>query len=279
MRRIIATFLLAFAVLTAAGCSKSFSNNVDLSDKEETDVKKSYSVLFIGNSYTYYNDMPTEIFGKFAQSAGYDVDVTAITNGGYRLYQFADPSDKYGARVEAELSGDQKYDYVILQEQSILPASEDCADFYEAVRALAARVRKAGATPVLYATWGRKEGNPNLEKYGWTNENMTWKIAAAYQAIGDELDISVAYAGLAFYDVNAGSNDIELYDPDRSHPSYSGSYLAAATLFAKIFDEDPTVVPFVGNLSEADANVLCTAAKNAVFKTPSVPDEYKTISE
>ena len=45
--------------------------------------KRAYSLLLIGNSYTYYHDMPTELFARMAESAGYTLDVTAITKGGF----------------------------------------------------------------------------------------------------------------------------------------------------------------------------------------------------
>ena len=204
----------------------------------------------------------------------YKVEVTAITKGAYKLYQFADPADEYGAKVEKELSGSKKYDFVILQEQSIRPASENAPDFYASVRNLSERIRATGATPVLYSTWGYKTGNANLEKYSLTNESMTWKLAASYQAIGDELSIPVVHVGLAFYDLYSEKVAIELYNADNSHPSAEGSYLAAATLFAGIFNVDPTEVAYKGSVTAHDADILREAAMRAVFKTPSIPDEY-----
>lgn len=247
--------------------------------KEKIDMNRTYSILFIGNSYTYYNDMPTAIFEKLAEAAGYGVEVTAITKGAYKLYQFADPTDEYGAKVEKALTGTKKYDFVILQEQSVRPASENAPDFYAAVRNLSERIKATGATPVLYATWGYKTGNANLDKYGFTNESMTWKMAASYQAIGDELGIPVIHVGLAFYDVYTTQSGIEIYNADKSHPSYAGSYLAAATLFAGIFNADPTGLTYTGSISAANATVLCEAAKKAVFETPSIPDEYLSASK
>jgi len=216
-------------------------------EKEKLDMNRTYSILFIGNSYTYYNDMPTAIFEKLAESAGYEVEVTAITKGAYKLYQFADPADEYGAKVEKELTGTKKYDFVILQEQSVRPASENAPDFYASVRNLSERIKATGATPVLYATWGYKTGNANLGKYGFTNESMTWKMAASYQAIGDELGIPVIHVGLAFYDVYTTKRGIEIYNADQSHPSYAGSYLAAATLFAGIWSSSLIFISVLGH--------------------------------
>ena len=241
-------------------------------EKEGLSKEKTYSILFIGNSYTYYNDMPTAIFNKFAEAAGYNVEVTAITKGAYTLTQFANPADEYGAKVEQALKGSKTYDFVILQEQSVRPATEDAPAFYDAVRNLSDRIRNTGATPILYSTWGRKTGNSTLDTYGWTNESMTWKLAASYQAIGDELRIAVAHVGLAFYDIYTNQNPIDLYDADQSHPSYAGSYLSAATLFAKIFEVNPATVQYTGSLSEESASLLCEAARKVVFETVSIPD-------
>ena len=108
---------------------------------------------------------------------------------------------------------------------------------------------------------------------------MTWKLAAAYQAIGNELNIPVAHVGLAFYDVYTHQTSTNLYNSDKTHPSSSGSYLAAVTLFAKIFECDPTEITFRGNISANNAKILRQAAKDAVFNTPQIPSQYQTTSE
>lgn len=223
---------------------------------------KEYSILFIGNSYTYFNDMPTALFQKIAESAGYTVQVTSITKGGWTLEKHADTADEYGAKVDAALR-ENRYDYVVLQEQSVRPAS-DSERFYTAVRSLADKIRANGAAPILYATWGRKTGSKVLAEHDWTTETMTEKLAASYRAIGEDIGAAVAYAGLAFYDVSTRHGDaIDLYNPDLSHPSPIGSYLAALTIFARIFDIDPTEVVHNGEQTEETASVLKAAAKQA----------------
>lgn len=223
---------------------------------------KTYSILFIGNSYTYFNDMPVALFQKIAESAGYDVQVTSVTKGGWTLEKHADTADECGKAVDAALR-ENRYDYVVLQEQSVRPAS-DPEKFYAAVRSLTEKIRANGATPILYATWGRKSGSKVLAEHGWTNESMTEKLAAAYQTIGSELGIAVAHAGRAFYDVNTHHGDtVDLYSADLSHPSVAGSYLAALTLFRAIFHCDPTAVPYHGEMPEEIAGILKAAAKAA----------------
>ena len=219
--------------------------------------------------------MSRSIFLPLSQAAGFDVEVEAILKGGYTLERFANPDDEKGALVAEALDIKNKgrYDFVILQEQSLRPI-KDRERFFGGVRALAEKITALGATPVLYSTWGRKRGSPDLTELNMTNESMTFALAAAYRAIGTELGIPVAEVGFAFYDVYNNRSDIELYDPDFYHPIYAGSYLAAATLFAKIFNVDPVSVEYSGELDEDQALVLRRGARDAVFFPPTIPDNY-----
>ncbi len=238
---------------------------------------KHYNILFIGNSYTYYNDLPEVLFSSAAESLGYDVTATRVTKGGWYLFDSANADDAVGAQVEAALS-ESKYDFVVLQEQSTCSILNP-GKFYDGVRKLIKKARSNGATPVLYGTWSRKNGSDTLIQNGWTNESMTYMIAAAYEAIASELGIEVAHAGLAFRDIDSSEeNGIELYFEDLAHPSYSGSYLAAITILAKIFKTDPRAITFNGGLDASEADLLKKAAYRAAFETPMIPDKYKTES-
>lgn len=241
----------------------------------ELNKNKQYEILFIGNSYTYYNDLPEMLFAPAAETIGYSINAKRITKGGWYLFDSANPADEVGALVESELL-QKKYDYVILQEQSTCSILNP-KKFFDGVRKLVEKIRANGATPLLYVTWGRKDGSDTLTQNGLTNESMTYKIAAAYEAIADELGIEVAHVGLAFRDVDSDTNNgIELYFEDLSHPSYSGSYLAALTILAKITGCDPRAVTFNGDLAQSDADLLKSAAYKAVFTAPNIPKEYKT---
>lgn len=238
---------------------------------------KTYKVLFIGNSYTQYNEL-NGIFRNIAVKAGYKLTSQRVTKGGEYLINHARSDSDTGAQIDALLETN-KYDFVIIQEQSTCPVLNP-GKFYDGVRAMVEKVRANGAEPILYCTWGRKTGSADLTANNLTNESMTWKLAAAYTAIAEELDIDVAYVGLAFYDVYTNNKSkVNLYDNDLTHPSYAGSYLAAMTIFAKVFGGDPTAVAYKGTLSDDVSLILRAAAKKAVFDTPAIPDEYKTSSE
>ena len=61
------------------------------------------NVLFIGNSYTYYHEMPF-LFEQLANSNGKTVTVHSITKGGRRLEEFTDSSDPITAALDALLT-------------------------------------------------------------------------------------------------------------------------------------------------------------------------------
>ena len=119
-------------------------------------------ILFVGNSYTYYNDMPTALFVPKAEAAGFPCQVTAVTRGGWTLAKFADPNDEEGARLRSVVEG-QQYDWVILQEQSCRPVVNQDA-FFRGVEDLKILLAPQTDRFLLYATWGRKPGSEKLEE-------------------------------------------------------------------------------------------------------------------
>ena len=234
---------------------------------------REYSVLFIRNSYTFFGDMPTETFEKVANASGYDVKVTSVTSGGYTLEKFADSADKHGARVDEAING-KKYDFVIMQEQSQRPAS-DPKKFINGLCALYNKIENAVGKAYLYATWGRKAESGDLAEKGWTSRYMTDRLATSYTVGGEKIGAEVAYVGLAFADIYENHPDIDVYNPDCSHPSAIGSYLAGITLFAKIFGVDPRTIDFDASFDKNDTKIVKEAAYKAVFEEQTILSEQK----
>lgn len=302
MKRILAlilsVFMISAAVLGATSCNsgqdaptdapsdaptdaptdKPTDKPTEANKTDKVDTRPELSVLFIGNSYTYYNTLWT-IFRGLATKAGYKVSVSSITSGGYTLEKFADPEDAQGKKVAEALDASHmgEYDFVVLQEQSKRPALDSGRDrFYNATRDLCERIRAIGAEPILYSTWARKEGSEDLAAEGWSVEDMAWRLDAAYSAIGEELEVKVAHVGLAFREVIANYPEAELYDPDKTHPSATGSYLAAATIIAAMLELDPREIEYKVDVEDELKTVLDTAAYNVTFNTPTIPEEYIT---
>ena len=188
---------------------------------------KKLRVLFVGNSYTYYNDMPQAAFTELAKAAGFEVEVTAVTQGGYKLCWVADPENEHGKRLREAVAG-KHFDCAVLQEQSMNPIKDEKVFFagIEGVKSLISADRF-----VLYATWGRNDGSPDLLALGLTRVEMTEKLSEAYNRAGRHFGMAVAEVGKAFL---AQPDKDALYDPDMTHPSAVGSEIAARVILEQV---------------------------------------------
>lgn len=188
-------------------------------------------VLFLGNSYTYVNDLPA-VFRNIARAGGRKVETGVVAMGGETLADHAASPQSVGA------VRDSHWQFVILQEQSEIPSIESAraSGMYPAVRSLVDIIRTAGATPVLLQTWAHRDG--------WSDRGLDYRamqaaIDAGYAAIGDELGVAVAPAGQAWETVLRQDPTIALWQADGSHPSTAGTYLAACVLYARVFGVSP----------------------------------------
>lgn len=182
-------------------------------------------VLFLGNSFTFYNEMPT-LFENMVKSAGIDIKVDKLTFGGHYLHQYACFEEEKGKLFLEKLNSD-KWDIVVLQDQSFNPAN-NYDDFFESSKILCKEIRKHGATPVFYQTWAYRNDSEKLAKTGLTYYELYSKLEEAYQKAAQELDTIAVPVGKAFYNLTQNYPDIELFQPDDFHPSPAGSMLAAA---------------------------------------------------
>lgn len=193
-------------------------------------------IIFIGNSYTYYNDMPS-LFQRLANSNGKSITVCSITKGGRMLESYTDASDETTAALDALLAR-ETFDFCFIQEQSILPAS-DYDRFIKGLDCVVSKLTGRTGRIALYATWGRKSGSPDLAKHNWTTESMTRLLSEAYQKAAQLYGACVSPVGSNFLYVTQNHPQINLYDADLTHPSYQGSCLAALTHYYTVFHAFP----------------------------------------
>jgi len=218
------------------------------------------NVLFIGNSYTYYHEMPF-LFEQLANSNGKTVTVHSITKGGRRLEEFTDSSDPITAALDTILSN-EKFDICFIQEQSVLPAA-DFDRFIHGLDCVVSKVKNKTDRLVLYATWGRKSGSDILTEYHWTTEHMTNLLADAYQKAANRYGALVSPVGSRFLSISQKYPEINLYIEDCSHPSYQGSCLAALTHFHSVFHDFPTHTDILA-LSDAELSAFRSAICRSV---------------
>ena len=176
-------------------------------------------VLFIGNSHTFYNDMP-QIFKNICDEKGKDVEVAMQAFGG-KTYGW-----HYGQMTElrfALMHGG--FDYIIMQQaaHSPCPAKEETLADGGKIIELA---RKCGVTPIQTMPWAEKR-DPDHQK----------GMYDIYNTLSEMYGVKLAYAGNVFEDVFYNHPEIDMYWKDGEHASPYGSYTIAMSVYAAIFDE------------------------------------------
>jgi hypothetical protein len=215
-------------------------------------------VLFVGNSYTYVNDLPTA-FADLVRAGGRPVEVGMVATGGATL------ADHAASETTRSAIQDGKWSVVVLQEQSDTPASEAgrTAMFEPAVRSMAAAAGATGARTLLLETWAHRDGSPDLGLAGYAA--MQARIDAAYEAAAAAVGASVAPAGSAWEAARVAGPGIALWQDDGSHPAPAGTYLAACVLYATVTGRTPVGLPTRVGVSPADAAILQRVAAETVL--------------
>lgn len=194
-------------------------------------------VCFLGNSYTYVNDLP-QMIADMATADGNTLVKDQNTPGGYTLQGHSTNGTSL-----SKIAADQ-WDYVVLQDQSQLPSfawSQVQTDVlpYAAVLCDSIRSANACAIPLFYNTWGRMIGDPQWDSIN-TFDKMNQRLFNAYGYMADVNSGMRAPVGIGFNhvddDLAAPITHTQLYQGDGSHPSVYGSYLAACMFYEIIFE-------------------------------------------
>ncbi len=175
-------------------------------------------ILFIGNSHTYYNDMPAMLAG-LAGKEGIPCEVTMIAHGGWYLEQHQkEPEVRFNI-----LHGN--YDYVVLQEHAHPFGPEE--KMLDAAKAICAWAEEAGSTPVAYMTWSKKG-----------REEEQAPMTEAYRRMAEEHKAVLAPVGERWWEYIHAHPDVEMYDSDGAHASAAGSAFAAQVLWEAIRERE-----------------------------------------
>lgn len=262
-------------------------------------------VAFVGNSYTFFNDMPG-MFAKLSGSAGIDVAQESVTKGGSSIHGHADQSSKLGKQTLQLLQDASGWDFVVLQDESQTPgggrdtdegldAGEGRRLSIDALSSFYAPLLSAGnATAVLYSTWGRHDADEdNAECCGYTDFlSMNALTEQGYQLYAQALSpvpVLTAPCGRGFELVHNRSQEDPLeatslfsclyhhglslsrnckldFFGTGGHPSVLGTYLISCVLFGTIHGRSPIGLLFVPDgISTEDAATVQQLAHQAVF--------------
>ena len=252
MKRLL---ILCCLLITTCGCSPAISCSSPFGSGPCT------RVLFIGNSYTAVNDLPT-MFADLAGSGGQRVETGMAAPGGWTLAYHAGSSDTL-TKIKST-----NWNYVVIQEQSEIPSIQlyRTQDMYPAARNLVRDIRNIGATPVFFETWAHRDGLPEngMQNY----ESMQFQIDNGYLGIAQELNVTLAPVGFAWLMVRRQSPQLDLWQADGSHPTEQGTYLAACVFYSVIFKKSPEGLTFTAQQPIETAQLLQKTAAETILTIP-----------
>jgi len=219
-------------------------------------------VLFIGNSYFYYNDSLHNHVSRLASSLNDDLGerltYKSATIGGSRLSHH----DLESHLTPGKLGVDEAFHLTIIQGGSSEPLGQrNRSAFAEEAGKIAQHVNATGSELALYMT------HAYVEPHRRYDPDMIDAIASLYINTANDLDALVIPVGLAFEEAYRLRPDISLHKHfDGSHPDMLGTYLAACVVYASIYGKSPvgSDYDYFGEISAEDALFLQEVAENVV---------------
>jgi len=189
--------------------------------------KDTLRVLMVGNSYTFFSNMP-RLVSQISDSTDVKLLVSTSIAGGARLSDHFNGKRKLKSK---QIIKDGKFDVVVLQEQS-MGTIENKDEFLEYSKKLCDVIKSSGAKPYFYVTWARQKV-PQYQEI----------ITKAYQQAAKENNAGLILVGEAWKSARTLRPDIQLFVPDGSHPSDLGAFLTACTFVKTLTGTLPKKLP------------------------------------
>jgi hypothetical protein len=171
------------------------------------------SVLFLGNSLTYYNEIPG-MTSAIAAREKRPLLVDAVTRSGVPLEQL------WNDTVALKKLWLDRWDYVVVQGGGGGAGPLANADVFNRYLTLFAdEIRKSGATPLFYQVWSLKQ----------PVEHQAASLATAKRN-----QMRVVPVGMAWHEL-LRIGRFKRLDWDTVHPDALGAYLIACTVYSTIY--------------------------------------------
>lgn len=231
---------------------------------KESPVDRPERILFVGNSYFYYNDSLHNHVLRIAIAA----DLASEKSLQYKSATISGaPLAHHNIQHLLEsgrLGITQPFDVVILQGNSTdAMADAGRASFRESVIEFNAEIMKRGAKTALYMT------HAHVKPSKFASPDMIRKIEDMYVSVGNEVGAIVIPVALAFEEAYRQRPDIKLHkEYDGSHPDLIGTYLAACVVYASLYGMSPVgnSYDYYGKVDKEMAAFLQKVADETVRK-------------
>jgi hypothetical protein len=177
----------------------------------------------------------------------HDMD-NLLRPGGIGTYSFDDQN------VVVFNKPGKQFDAVVMMDCSQCPIHPQLKDaFATFAKKDSEIVRAHGMRPVLFMSWAYAD-----------KPEMTEGLAEAYTVAGNANDVLVIPAGLAFARVRKLQPELNLYAPDKRHPSPAGTYLATCVTLAALTGRSPVGNSYNMGLDPETTQLLQKAAWDTV---------------
>ncbi len=246
------------------------------------------NVLFIGNSLTYFYDMP-QTLQKMLDETNPNINIDQMTNPGQSLSGHL--SDIVTSRTENGISvrkkedgeiteteiklKEKKWDIIILQTGTVsvlIPKNREIK-VNKAVSDIKDLVDNPNCEFILFNTWPSKKEYPKQYCYSGYSidksiedidycspiiENLEQEIKLineSYDLVAEKNGIKKSDNGTKYYEILTEYPEIELYDDD-IHPNANGSFLNACVFYQILTSKKATVLKYNGEIEPKTADLL-----------------------
>ncbi len=186
-------------------------------------------VLFVGNSYTYFWNLPLQV-EAMAKSKGIELSALQSTAGGANLNEHWQGEKNLKTKSLIE---NGNFDAVILQDHSMRSINAP-ASLHALGKKFDELNKKVGAKTFLYLTWARV-----FDPY------MQQTITQEYSKLAQSIDATIVPVGPAWERAKSLRPELALHDGDKTHPSPLGSYLSACVFYGALTGQSPLGLPNV----------------------------------
>jgi hypothetical protein len=220
--------------------------------------------IFIGNSFFYYNNGLPGHLSLMEKAADpdhkQDYRNTMVTIGGSG-FDWHDVASYFRPAAIGNYSFDENnnvvfnkldklFDVAVMMDCSQCPIHPKLKSvFADYARKNSDIVRAKGAKPVFFMSWAYAD-----------KPEMTAQLAEAYTVAGNANNALVIPAGLAFARAINKQPELNLYAPDKRHPSLAGTYLATCVVFAALTGRSPVGNSYLANIDAPTAAFLQNVA-------------------
>jgi hypothetical protein len=188
------------------------------------DLGEGMKVLFIGNSLTYTNDLPTMV-QVIGEATGHEIAVRSVAIGNYSL-----EDHWYGGEARTVIQA-ADWDVVVLQ-QGPSSLALNKLQLKEWALRFDTIIRQQGARPALFMVWPEASRPAAFDA-----------VSDAYTKAADAVGGILFPVGEAWRSAWRVDPELGFYGPDGFHPTELGSTLGALVIFQQLFGESPIGLP------------------------------------